>query len=288
MPQKKEHSVGASSPSQGGDDLDGMRARVKVLETKLADFDQMAARLAVLEREFTARKNDATGDALTEKVREIVKEETKERHQGALGVHHAAGEIEELDRKVQELDKGLQLLDQCVVKCSRSFTQFEKEQRQNVAHLQVNLKEKVREVGAKVESCASRSEIKMALKSVQFDMLNHSNACRSLAGAVTVLKKKLDLKIDPDDGIEQIMHWDTGVPRKESDGAKTNGHAMAEMPNSSNSSNGSEPPMPPGPPVPPGPPGPTGPPPPGPPPDIRPPDFMPPDFMPPDMRPVLA
>jgi hypothetical protein len=273
MPQKKEHSVGASSPSQGGDDLDGMRARVKVLETKLADFDQMAARFAVLEREFTARKNDATGDALTEKVREIVKEE---RHQGALGVHHAAGEIEELDRKVQELDKGLQLLDQCVVKCSRSFTQFEKEQRQNVAHLQVNLKEKVREVGAKVESCASRSEIKMALKSVQFDMLNHSNACRSLAGAVTVLKKKLDVKIDTDDGIEEILRWDSSL--RESDAAKANGAADGpaslekELPNKNNASysNGCEDaltrsnlkqePI--------GPPGPTSPPPPGPPPDI--------------------
>ena len=83
-----------------------------------------------------------------------------------------------------------------VITCSQGFAQFDKEQRQKVTHLQVGLAEQIREIVAKVDVCPPRNEIKMAMKSIQFDMLNHSNACRCLARAVAELKKKLDLKVD--------------------------------------------------------------------------------------------
>ena len=68
----------------------------------------------------------------------------------------------------------------------------------------------------------------MAMKSIQFDMLNHSNACRCLARAVAELKKKLDLKVDADDAIEEILRWESNL--REWDAAK-----RAEKSTSSNS-----------------------------------------------------
>jgi hypothetical protein len=206
MPQKKvENTLGGSPGSQPIDDsMEGMRARVKVLETKLENFDQMAARFATLERDLAVWKNETAGEVV-----KLVEEKTNAHQAALVGQLGAADDLQELDRKVQELDKGLRTLDQCVVKCTRNYTQLEKEHRQNLAHLQVNLKDKVREMFAKVDVCASRNEIKMAMKSVQFDMLNHSNACRSLARAVSDIKKNIDVKSDPDDAIEQILRWDS-------------------------------------------------------------------------------
>jgi hypothetical protein len=87
-----------------------------------------------------------------------------------------------------------------------------------VGNFQVILSEEIREMAAKVDVCASRNEIKVAMKSIQFDMLNHSNACRSLARAVSGMRKSLDVKVEADDGIDEILRWDNAI--RESDAAK--------------------------------------------------------------------
>jgi hypothetical protein len=237
MPHKKDgEGVGRSTSNLSLDeDMDGMRARVKSLELKLADFDQVVARLAAVERDLESCKGDLDSEA-----RRLIDEEKQERQKEVNAVKvetsqkvlaartGAVAELAELDRKVQELDHGLRHLDQCVITCSQGFAQFDKEQRQKVTHLQVGLAEQIREIVAKVDVCPPRNEIKMAMKSIQFDMLNHSNACRCLARAVAELKKKLDLKVDADDAIEEILRWESNL--REWDAAK-----RAEKSTSSNS-----------------------------------------------------
>lgn len=222
----------AAGPLTFGDDMDGLRARVKLLETKLADFDQMAARLAVVERDVTTWKEGGSPEAV-EEVKRLIDEEKEERHKAVTALKletsqkvlvartGAVAELAELDRKVQELDQGLRHLDQCVVTCSQGFQKFEKEQRQKVTHLQVNIGEQIREMNGRVDVCAPRNEIKMAMKGIQFDMLNHSNACRCLARAVSDMKKNLDLKGDADDALEQILRWETAVREPEKRTVKT-------------------------------------------------------------------
>merc|ERR1719171_1694502 len=134
--------------------MDGLRARVKLLETKLADFDQMAARLAVVERDVTTWKEGGSPEAV-EEVKRLIDEEKEENNKAVTALKletsqkvlvartGAVAELAELERKVQELDSGLRNLDQCVVTCSQGFTQFEKEQRQRVGNFQVMLSEQL-------------------------------------------------------------------------------------------------------------------------------------------------
>jgi hypothetical protein len=222
MPHKKDGEVvGRSTKSLSFDeDMDGMRARVKNLEITLVDFDKMVARLGAVERDLESCKGgfDSSG------VRRLIDEEKQERQQEINAMKFetsqkvlaartgAVAELAELDRKVHELDQGLRHLDNCIIKCSQGFAQFDKEQSQKVTLLQVSLTEQLREIVAKVDVCPPRSEIKMAMKNIQFDMLNHSNACLGLARSFVELKKKVDPNADADDTVEEILRWKTNLP----------------------------------------------------------------------------
>jgi hypothetical protein len=214
MPHKKdENSVARAAAGPLAYDS-GFEVRLQKLESKLADYDTMALHLAAVEREVVSLKAERVD------VRRLLEEEKEERIAAVTALKletsqkvlvartGAVQELAELDRKVNELDQGLRQLDTNIVKSNQGFTKFEKDCRQKVAQLQINVGKQVLDMASKIDSCAPRTEVKQAMKGIQFDMLNHSKACQCLAKAVAELKDMLDLTGEFDGAIEEILRWE--------------------------------------------------------------------------------